>query len=55
MLITKRTYKKKYVIGEAGIFSCIGNFWREYFRVMQQSNERRQFLSQEKLQQKISK
>ena len=25
MLITKRTYKKKYVIGGAGIFSSIGN------------------------------
>ena len=26
MLITKRTYKKKYVIGGAGIFGSIGNF-----------------------------
>ena len=26
MLITKRTYKKKYVIGDAGIFDSIGNF-----------------------------
>ena len=25
MLITKRTYKKKYVIGGAGIFGSIGN------------------------------
>ena len=27
MLITKRTYKKKYVIGGAGIFDSIGNFF----------------------------
>ena len=27
MLITKRTYKKKYVIGGAGIFGSIGNFF----------------------------
>ena len=26
MLITKRSYKKKYVIGGAGIFGSIGNF-----------------------------
>ena len=29
MLITKRTYKKKYVIGGAGIFDSIGNFFCE--------------------------
>ena len=31
MLITKRTYKKKYVIGEAGIFGSIGNFFARLF------------------------
>ena len=36
MLITIRTYKKKYVIGGAGIFDSIGNFLQECFRVMRQ-------------------
>ena len=31
MLITKRSYKKKYVIGRAGIFSSIGNFFTRMF------------------------
>ena len=31
MLITKSTYKKKYVIGGAGIFSFIGNFFARMF------------------------
>ena len=31
MLITKRTYKKKYVIEGAGIFSSIGNFFARMF------------------------
>ena len=31
MLITKRTYKNKYVIGEAGIFGSIGNFFARMF------------------------
>ena len=31
MLITKRTYKKKYVIGGASIFSSIGNFFARMF------------------------
>ena len=31
MLITKRTYKKKYVIGGAGIFDSIGNFFARMF------------------------
>ena len=31
MLITKRTYKKKYVIGDAGIFGSIGNFFARMF------------------------
>ena len=31
MLITKRTYKNKYVIGGAGIFSSIGNFFAGMF------------------------
>ena len=31
MLITKRTYKKKYVIGGAGIFDSIGNFCARMF------------------------
>ena len=31
MLITKRTYKKKYVFGCAGIFGSIGNFLARMF------------------------
>ena len=31
MLITKRTYKKKYVIGGAGIFDSIGKFFARMF------------------------
>ena len=31
MLITKRTYTKKYVIGGAGIFGSIGNFFARMF------------------------
>ena len=31
MLITKRTYKMKYVIGDAGIVSSIGNFFARMF------------------------
>ena len=31
MLITKRTYKKKYVIGGAGTFDSIGNFFARIF------------------------
>ena len=31
MLITKRNYKKKYVIGSAGIFNSIGNFFARMF------------------------
>ena len=31
MLITKRTYKKNYVIGGAGIFDYIGNFFARMF------------------------
>ena len=31
MLITKRTYKKKYVIGGAGIFDSIGNVFARMF------------------------
>ena len=31
MLITKRTYKKNYVIGGAGIFGSIGNFFARMF------------------------
>ena len=31
MLITKRTYNKKYVIGGAGIFGSIGNFFARMF------------------------
>ena len=54
MLITKRTYKKKYVIGGAGIFGSIGNFFARMFS----SNAAKQLasaaLQAEKLQQKIS-
>ena len=31
MLITKRTYKKRYVIEGAGIFGSIGNFFARIF------------------------
>ena len=31
MLITKRSYKKKYVIGADGIFGSIGNFFARMF------------------------
>ena len=31
MLITKRTYKKKYVTGGAGIFGSMGNFLMRMF------------------------
>ena len=31
MLITKRIYKKKYVIGGVGIFDSIGNFLERMF------------------------
>ena len=31
MLITKRSYEKKYVIGGAGIFGSIGNFFARMF------------------------
>ena len=31
MLITKRTYSKKYVIEGAGIFDCIGKFVARMF------------------------
>ena len=41
MLITKRTYKRKYVIGEAGIFGSIGNF----FARMISSNAAKQLAS----------
>ena len=42
MLITKRTYKKKYVIGGAGIFgSIIGNFFARMFS----SNAAKQLVS----------
>ena len=54
MLITKRSYKKKYVIGGAGIFGSIRNFIARMFS----SNAAKQLastaLQQEKLRQDIS-
>ena len=41
MLIRKRTYKKKYVIGGAGIFDSIRNFFARIFS----SNAARRFAS----------
>ena len=41
MLITKWSYKKKYVIGGAGIFGSIGNF----FAIMISSNAAKQLAS----------
>ena len=41
MLITKRTYIKKYVTGGAGIFGSIGNFFARMFS----SNEAKQLAS----------
>ena len=55
MLTTKRTYKMKYVIGGAGIFGSIENFFTRMFS----SNAIKQLasaaLQAEKLQQKILK
>ena len=33
MLTTKRTYKTKYVIGRAGVFGSIGNFFTRMFSI----------------------
>ena len=41
MLITKRSYKKKYVIAGAGIFGSIGNFFAKMFS----SNTAKQLVS----------
>ena len=41
MLITKRSYKKKYVIGGAGIFGSIGNI----FAILFSSNAAKQLAS----------
>ena len=41
MLTTKRTYKKKFVIGGAGIFGSIGNFFTRMFS----SNAAKQLVS----------
>ena len=53
MLIIKRSYKKKYVIGGAGIFGSIGNS----FTIMFSSNAAKQLASAAlqagKMQQKI--
>ena len=46
MLITKKAYKKKYVIGGAGIFDSIGNFFTKMFRVTQQNKYHRQLFTQ---------
>ena len=55
MVIAKRSYKKKYVIGGAGIFDSIGNF----FAIIFSSNAAKQLASAAlqagKRQQKISK
>ena len=54
MLITKRSYKNKYVMEGAGIFSSIGNFFAKMFS----SNAAKQLASTTllaaKLRQKIS-
>ena len=42
MLITKRNYKKEYVIGGAGIFDSIGNF---FFARMFSGNAAKQLAS----------
>ena len=53
MLITKRSYKKKYVIGKAGIFGSIGKLFAGMFS----SNAAKQLasaaLQAEKLRKKI--
>ena len=41
MLITKKTYKTKYVIGGAGIFDSVGSFFARMFS----SNAVKQFAS----------
>ena len=54
MLIIKRSYKKKYVVGGAGIFDSIGSFFARLFS----SNAEKQLASTAfrpgKLRQKIS-
>ena len=54
MLITKRTYKKKYVIGGAGIFDFIGNFFARMFSSNAANQLASAALQDGKLQQKIS-
>ena len=53
MLITKWTYKKKYVIGGAGIFGFIGNFFARMFSSYAAKQLASAALQAEKLQQKI--
>ena len=53
MLITKRTYKKKYVIGGAGFFGSIGNFFARMFSSNAAKQLGRQLFRLEKLQQMI--
>ena len=53
MLITKRSYNKKYVIGEAGIFGSIGNFFARMFSSIAAKQLASEALQAGKLQQKI--
>ena len=54
MLITKRSYKKKYVIGDAGIFDSIGNFFARMFSNNAAKQLASAALQPGKLQRKIS-
>ena len=53
MLIAKRTYKKKYVIGGTGIFGSIGNFFARMFSRNAAKQLASVALQVEKLRQKI--
>ena len=54
MLKTKRTYNKKYVIGGAGIFDFIGNFFARMFSSNAEKQLASTALQAGKFQQKIS-
>ena len=53
MLITKRTYKKKYVIGGAGILGSISNFFARMFSSNAENQLASAALQAGKLQQNI--
>ena len=54
MLITKITYKKKYVVGGAAIFGSIWNFLRDFFEYCGRAISVGRSSGGKKLQQNIS-